>query len=161
MFRVERIGRDRLDEYLSLLRERAAWLEAKGQPMWNPAYLEPEAFAERYRDPACFLAHDGGCAAVGGFALAGRDDAWGEDSSNTLYIHKLVVRGACAGRGYARLMLEWILSYAADAGRDSVRLDYYEDRDYLAKLYASCGFAPLRTDVMPDGTRIVRAERGL
>ncbi|HRW25785.1 MAG TPA: GNAT family N-acetyltransferase [Spirochaetia bacterium] len=158
MLDVEELGYDRLEEYLSMLRERAAWLEERGFPMWDPAYLERDAFVGRYGNPACYLMKDDG-QVVGGFALADRDGAWDDaDGVEAWYVHKLVVRRIHAGKGYAEAALRWILDFADSRGLDAVRLDYYADRPYLARLYASCGFVALPDRVMPDGTRITPAE---
>lgn len=161
MLDVEELGYDRLEEYLSMLRERAAWLEAKGLPMWDPAYLERDAFVGRYGNPACYLMKDDD-QAVGGFALVDRDGAWDDsDGVEACYVHKLVVRRSGAGKGYAAEALGWILDFAESRGLDAVRLDYYADRPYLARLYSSCGFAARPDRVMPDGTRITPAEARL
>ncbi|PKL24135.1 MAG: N-acetyltransferase [Spirochaetae bacterium HGW-Spirochaetae-3] len=161
MIDVEELDYDRLDDLLSMLRERAAWLEAKGMAMWDPTYLERDAFVARYGDPACFVFRDGD-EAVGGFILVDRDEAWQErGGEDACYVHKLVVRPRFAGRGYAEEALGWILDFAEARGIDAVRLDYYADRPYLARLYAACGFAALPDRVMPDGTRITPAEARL
>jgi GNAT superfamily N-acetyltransferase len=159
MLSVGPIDYERVEEFLEMLRERASWLEAKGQPMWNPEYLEKDAFIERYHRPACFLAFDGG-EKVGGFALIEKDeDLWPDRlGDSAFYIHKFVVRQACSGRGYAGRILAWIEGYARERGKDYLRLDYYEDREYLGKLYARAGFRTVDARTMPDGTRIARAQ---
>lgn len=159
IFTVEPIAYERLEEFLVMLRERAFWLEAKGQPMWNPEYLRKDLFLERYRQPACFLAFDGG-ERVGGFALIEKDeDLWGDRlGDSAFYIHKLVIREACSGRGYAEQTLAWIEGHARERGKNFLRLDYYEDREYLGKLYARAGFREVDVKTMPDGTRIARAQ---
>lgn len=159
MFTVESLPHERLEEYLAMLRERASWLEAKGQPMWDPEYLQRDRFLERYPRPACFLALEGG-EKVGGFALIERDgDLWADRAGDSaFYIHKLVVREACSGRGYAGRILAWVQDYARKRGKSCLRLDYYEDREYLGRLYEGAGFRKIDVKTMPDGTRIARAE---
>jgi GNAT superfamily N-acetyltransferase len=159
VFFVESLPYERLEEYLAMLRERASWLEAKGQPMWNPEYLRADKFLERYHRPACFLALDGG-EKVGGFALIERDeDLWADRlGDSAFYVHKLVIRQACSGRGYAEKALAWIQGHARESGKDFLRLDYYEDRECLGRLYAGSGFRVIDVKTMPDGTRIARAE---
>jgi GNAT superfamily N-acetyltransferase len=158
MIEMEETGYDRIEELLVMLRERAVLLEAEGRPMWNQAYLRREAFLERYGDPACYLIRAEG-ETVGGFVLADRDEAWPRrDGEDACYVHKLVARPPYAGRGYAEEALGWILDFAESRGMDAVRLDYYADRPYLARLYAGCGFVALPDRVLPDGTRITPAE---
>jgi GNAT superfamily N-acetyltransferase len=158
-FTVEPIAYERIEEFLEMLRERAAWLEALGQPMWNPEYLAKDAFIERYHVPACFLAFDGG-EKVGGFALIEKDeDLWPDRlGDSAFYIHKLVVRKAFSGRGYAAKILAWIEDYARERGKDYLRLDYYEEREYLGKLYAGAGFRKVDVRTKPDGTRVALAQ---
>jgi GNAT superfamily N-acetyltransferase len=162
IFTVEPIAYERIEEFLEMLRERASWLEAKGQPMWNPEYLQKDRFLERYPRPACFLALEGD-EKVGGFTLIERDgDLWAErPGDSAFYIHKLVVREACSGRGYAGRILAWVKDYARERGKDYLRLDYYEDREYLGRLYGGAGFREIDVKTMPDGTRIARAEARL
>jgi len=159
MFTVEFLPYERLEEYLAMLRERASWLEAKGQPMWNPEYLREDKFLERYNQPACFLAFDGE-EKVGGFALIERDEELWADrpGDSAFYIHKLVIRRGCSGLGYAEKALAWIEGHARERGKDYLRLDYYEDRGYLGRLYAASGFRKIDAKTMPDGTRIARAQ---
>jgi GNAT superfamily N-acetyltransferase len=97
---------------------------------------------------------------VGGFALIERDeDLWADRlGDSAFYIHKLVIREASSGRGYAEKALSWIQDYARERGKDYLRLDYYEDREYLGRLYAGSGFRVVDVKTMPDGTRIARAE---
>lgn len=159
MLKVEALGPEGLEELLEMLRERAAWLESRGQPMWNPAYLEKDRFVERYRGPECFLAREDG-RAVGGFVLVEEDpEIWPEGRGDrAFHVHKLVVRLGEGGKGHAGRLVSWIREFARARGKDFVRLDYYEDRECLARLYAGCGFRPVATWAAPDGTRLVKSE---
>lgn len=156
---VEALPIERIEELLEILRERAAWLEARGMPLWDPAYLVEGKFFERYPGARPYLAFEGDEKA-GGFVLLERDEAlWAAEAADpAFYIHKLAVRPAFAGRGYADGMLGWIAGRAAEKRKRFVRLDYFEDRPALAALYARQGFRPVDVVTRPDGQRIVRAE---
>ena len=59
VFRVEEAGRDRLEVLLGMLRERAAWLEARNWKMWEASRLTIQDMLRRYHDPVAYLAFDG------------------------------------------------------------------------------------------------------
>jgi GNAT superfamily N-acetyltransferase len=159
-FFVEEIGADRVEELLEMLRARAAWLEERGQAMWDLAKLEPAPFFANYPGARIFL-----CMLddekMGGFVLIDRDDRrWpGHEADKAYYLHKFVLLPEFSGRGFADEALGWAAGFAEAKGKDSLRLDYEEHRSGLAKLYSRCGFVPVQVDDLPDGTRLVLAER--
>lgn len=159
MLKIEHIDYSRIEELLEILREKSRRLEQMGQPMWNPAFLKKEAFIEKYNSPDCFLAYEGEKAA-GGFVLMEQDDfLWKENSADkAFYVHKLAVREGFSGKGYAHQMVEWIKEYSRLCNKHYVRLDCYEDRPYLMKLYGECGFTGKAVSTMPDGIRIAKFE---
>jgi hypothetical protein len=56
-------------------------------------------------------------------------------------------------------MLDWIEKYAEENGKEILRLDRYEDRNYLLHLYNSCGFNLIRVKIMPDEIGIAQFEK--
>lgn len=161
-FFVEEIGADRVEELLAMLREREAWLEERGMPMWDPAKLTPENFFERYpgaRIFLCLLDEE----VMGGFALVDHDERYWPDSAGekAYYFHKFVLKPEFSGQGFADKALEWAAGFAAAKGVDFLRLDYDEARAPIAALYARHGFKPLRVQLMPSGERMVLAERAI
>ena len=167
VFRVEEAGRDRLEVLLGMLRERAAWLEARNWKMWEASRLTVQDILKRYHDPAAYLAFDGAEAvdeardeAVGGFLLVGSDDHyWSEKAGDkALYLHKFVVRLGFGGRGYSGRMLEWVKDFGRAAGMDFIRLDYQRGRGALAGLYLAHGFLEVGEMKNRDGDLMVKAE---
>ena len=163
MFRVEEIGHDRLEDLLGLLRERAAWLEAKGCKMWEASRLTIPGILSRYHDPRAYLAFDGEEAeggAVGGFLLVGSDEHYwsGKAGDKALYLHKFVVRLGLGGRGHSGRMLEWVKDFGRATGRDFIRLDYQRGRGTLRRLYLAHGFAEVEEMTNHDGDLMVKAE---
>ena len=161
-FNVTEIGADRVEELLAMLREREAWLEARGIPMWDPSKLTAEHFFARYPGARCFL-----CLlddeVLGGFALVDRDEEYwpGRDGDRVYYLHKLVVKREFSGHGFADAALEWVSGFAAAKGKAALRLDYCEGRPGVAALYARCGFKPVGSCVSPEGQRLVLAEKAI
>lgn len=159
--RIEPLDESRIEELLVLLRERAQWLIDRGTPMWNPAYLEKEAFVQRYPGLRCFLVRNPD--PIGGFVLIERDEVFwkGHSQDGVHYLHKLVVAVGAQGRGYGPRILEAIAALSRAEGRRALRVDYYEDHTALERLYLGCGFEKRQTLTMPDGVRIALAERPL
>jgi len=159
---IETLDETRLDELLAILRRRAQWLIERGMPMWNPAYLEPEAFVQRYHHPLCFLALENQ-QTIGGFILVERDDVlWkGHSQEGVFYVHKLVIDHDFRGRGLVPPLVDQIVAYARAHRRHTLRLDNYHDRPYLNSLYGGLGFDLVDVKVMPDGTAIALRQKNL
>lgn len=125
-------------------------------------FLEKENFLKKYNNPECFISYIDDTP-IGGFILVERDDFfWGPNSHlGVYYIHKLVVKNGYTGQGNAEKMIKWIEKYSKECKKEKLRLDCYADREYLLKLYTSCGFSLLKINIMPDGTRIALFEKQL
>jgi GNAT superfamily N-acetyltransferase len=161
-FFVEEIGAVRVEELLEMLRQREAWLEKRGMPMWNPAKLTNEKFFARYPGARIFLCLLDG-EKMGGFALVERDENYwpGHADDRAYYLHKFVLKPEFSGQGFADKALEWAAGFALAKGKAALRLDYDEARPGLAALYGRHGFKPVRVQSLADGTRMVIAEREL
>ena len=159
---IGKITYDRIDILLNMYKEKSKWLESIGKPMWNPAFLEKDAFFQKYPNPECFLAFIGNHPA-GGFILIEKDEFfWNDDgSASSYYLHKLVVREGFTGKGLAEEMVMWARKYAMAMGKRTLRLECYHDREYLIKLYTKCGFRMTQIKVMSDGTEIALFEMPL
>lgn len=162
MLQIEKIGHDKLQILLSMYREKSEWLNKIGQPMWNMKFLEEKEFIKKYNDPECFIAYIDNVP-IGGFILVKSNDFfWGPNSHlGAYYINKIVVKNGYTGQGNAEKMINWIEEYVRAAGKDILRLDCYEDRKYLMKLYTSCGFSLIEVKTMPDGIKIAQFEKKL
>ncbi len=162
MLQIKQIDYNKLEILLNMYREKAKWLESIGQPMWDMKYLEKETFIEKYKNPECFIAYIDGNP-IGGFILVRENDFfWGENSNiGVYYINKLIVNSGYTGQGYAQKMIYWVERYAIEKGKEKLRLDCYEDRNYLMQLYTNGGFDLVEVKVMPDGTRIAQFEKAL
>ena len=67
-------------------------------------------------------------------------DFWGERPPDAVYLHKLAVRRAFAGRGLGAAIVEWVDERAASAGREFVRLDCQRDDPGIRAYYERLGF---------------------
>lgn len=160
---VRRLSKERIQVYLAMLLQRARWLESIRQPMWNIDNLHPANFEKMYPGYMPYLIYRKNTV-VGGFILLKQDRfLWSEEENkqSAFYIHKLVVKPEFAGRGYAHKSISRIKEMALREGVSYLRLDCYEDRAYLMKLYEECGFYKKRKTIMEDGTALQSFEYAL
>ena len=146
-------------EALEILREASAWSSRFGTAIWRP----DELTEARQRESA------EACELVGGFAgdamtacmrLERSDPVhWPQDTpGEALYLHKLAIRRAFAGRGWPRRMVDWAVAECAKRGARALRLDTAPDTK-LPVLYAEMGFRLVeRVPRWFVGRRLVRME---
>jgi GNAT superfamily N-acetyltransferase len=65
---------------------------------------------------------------------------WGTRPPDALYLHKLAVRRAFAGRQLGERIVEWVDQTASAAGRSFVRLDTQRDDRAIRCYYERLGF---------------------
>jgi len=142
----------------AILREVSEWLSNQGRKLWDPDEISDEDIAGHARAGELIIGREGEEAAACMY-LQLSDDLFWPHADAALYVHRLAVRRAFAGRGLARAMLEWAVTEARRCGRPFVRLDT-ELRPSLLRLYEGAGF--IRVDSAPIivGTHeVVRFER--
>jgi GNAT superfamily N-acetyltransferase len=126
---------------VDLLRSVASWLETDGPGrIWPPSSFQLEAIAGQIAAGEVVVLRTGGKIAASN-TLQSRDPMfWPEDPpGEALYLHKLVVDRAYAGRGYGRMLLDWACAHARDAGCRYLRLDCIP-RPRLVQVYLDSGF---------------------
>jgi GNAT superfamily N-acetyltransferase len=143
-----------------IIREVADWLIAKGEMLWGPketSFVKLEAVA---RAGELVIGRVDGQAAACMFLHAGDPEFWPEDPpGEALYVHRLAVVRAFAGRGFAQAMLNWAEADARRLGRGFVRLDC-EERPKLIALYRAAGFHPVDPGpVVVDGHWVIRQQK--
>lgn len=158
MFKIEEVGYERIEELLSILIERAIWLENKNIKMWEVSKLTKEEIISRYRSPKVFLGIDSDV--VGGFLLSEIDTNYWKEGiyDNAFYLHKFAVRKEFGGKGYSIKMLKWIKKYGREMGKDYIRLDFVKDRDYVRRMYHEQGFIEIEEMTSEIGLALVKAE---
>ncbi len=62
------------------------------------------------------------------------------ETNEVMILHTLGVLPSCSGKGYARQMVEYALSYAKENGQKAMRLDMLDGTLRGAKVYTGVGF---------------------
>ena len=137
---MARATAEETEEVSSILREAADWLAARGEALWSPGMVSPEAVRPAIARGEFYLANVGGVA-VGAMILQWEDRKFWPDvpPGEAAYIHKLAVRRSVAGLGISGSMIAWAKETAAVAGRRFLRLDC-AIRPRLQAFYESQGF---------------------
>jgi predicted N-acetyltransferase YhbS len=122
-----------------MLDEATAYVRTKGSDQWRVPFPQDE-LRERVARSELYLAEVDGMPA-GTFTLLAEDPFfWGEQPPDALYLHKLAVRRAFAGRELGRRIVEWIVAEATARGRGFVRLDCQRDLAGIRAYYERLGF---------------------
>lgn len=122
-----------------IMREAASWLEQRGEPLWDLADLSDANLAKRCEAHEIFVGELAGEPVVTAL-IQERDLAVWPDDGKALVIHKLAVRRAHSGRGFAHRMLDFAAERARSLGKKSLRLDTVAGRPKLRKFYEDAGF---------------------
>ena len=129
-------------EVSSLLREAADWLATRGEALWGPDAVSPEAVRPAIARGEFYLAKIN-AVTVGAMILQWEDRKFWPDvaQNEAAYIHKLAVRRSIAGQGVSGRMIAWAKGRAVAAGRRFLRLDcalrprlqaFYEGQGFVA-----------------------------
>jgi GNAT superfamily N-acetyltransferase len=128
------------EEISSILIEAAEWLISKGEKLWEPEEVSPEAIAEDVRAGmysfAMAASRKAGCYRFQTEDVEFWDDVPHDDSA---FIHRVAVRREFAGMGIARAMIDNAKSRARALGKRYLRLDC-ADRPKLRAVYERQGF---------------------
>jgi predicted N-acetyltransferase YhbS len=122
-----------------MLDEATAYVRTKGSDQWRVPYPEDELRERIGRDELYIVELDGQPAAT--FTLLLEDPFfWGDRPPDAVYLHKLAVRRAFAGRKLGERVVEWVVAAAAVRGRQFVRLDCQRDLPGIRAYYERLGF---------------------
>ena len=140
-------------------KEKCKWLDDRGLVTWNAASFTEENLQKQYIAPhyfSCYL-HDQLC---GGFILLTKDRFFWPDKTedDSFYIHKLMVCNGFNGKGYGKLIINWIKEYGKQNGKKYIRLDYFKNKQGLARFYAENGFCKTDEVSFQDRGVIIKAE---
>lgn len=125
----------------AVLTEAAQWLAEGGRPLWNATDIGLERIQRDTDAGRYVVARDHGDWA-GVMRLDLEDPSfWPEIApGSSVFVHKLAVRRAWAGRGVSRALLTHARDHARALGRPWLRLDCVADRTALRTLYEGVGF---------------------
>jgi GNAT superfamily N-acetyltransferase len=144
---IARAGMEAVAETDALIHEAAAWLIAKGEPLWGPNETSYDELLRAVRADELVTGRIAGELAA--CMYLHHDDTlfWPQaPAGEAFYVHRLAVARKFSGRGYARKMLDWAEAETRARGRDYLRLDC-EPRTKLLAIYRDAGFA--RIDATP------------
>jgi GNAT superfamily N-acetyltransferase len=122
-----------------ILDEATAYVSTLGFEQWPVPFPQDELAHRIERGELYMVDVDGEPAAT--LTLLWDDPAfWGNRPPDAVYLHKLAVRRAFAGRGLGSAIVEWVDEHAASAGREFVRLDCQRDDAGIRTYYERLGF---------------------
>lgn len=132
---------DDADAVLSLWREAADWIQAKGIDQWRASDFALENVLKYIEAAELFVAkHEG---VIIGTAIIQWSDGfiWKElDNDQSGYVHKLAVKRDYGGKGLGAVLLQWAETYVRDNGKRLLRLDCMSDNEALNQYYQRQGF---------------------
>ena len=137
--RVRLATNDEVPVIAAILDEATAYVRTKGSDQWRVPFPQDELRERVARRELYIVQVDGEPAAT--FTLLLEDPFfWGKRPADAVYLHKLAVRRAFAGRKFGERLVEWIVADAAARGREFVRLDCQRDLPGIRAYYERLGF---------------------
>ncbi len=131
-----------LDAYIDLLEEAATWLWAKGVRQWRPGeHRAARAELRAQLQSGCLiLAEEDGRLAGGCLLTEVAPACWPDAASDALYLSGLVVARWAAGKDLGARILDAAAEAARRQGKTRLRLDCWDDNDFLKGYYRARGF---------------------
>ena len=138
---VRQIEEEELSEFSALLQEVVQWLHATGKPLWSEKCVSPEELLKTYSLDELYLGFEAN-EPIATMALRKEDPRFwpNANAGEALYLHKLSVKRAFAGKGFADEMVKWAANHVASIGRSYLRLDCDCSRLKLRSFYERLGF---------------------
>jgi GNAT superfamily N-acetyltransferase len=122
-----------------MLDEATAFVRTKGRDQWRVPYPQDKLRQSVSGGSLYVVDVDDEPAAT--FTLLLDDPKfWGRRPPDAVYLHKLAVRRAFAGRGLGARIVAWVCDEAARRGRAFVRLDCQRDLPRIRRYYEELGF---------------------
>ncbi|GLQ08420.1 N-acetyltransferase [Devosia yakushimensis] len=147
---------------LKLLQSVALWLETDGPGKLWPAssFKLIDISAKAQRSEILVLTVDEDIA--GCLYMEESDDAFWPEAlpGEALYLHKIAVDRAFAGRGFARQLIDWAAQHAAQKGLKFLRLDC-APRPRLVQVYRDAEFERVGEDALMGGFLVARLQRAV
>ena len=125
-----------------IMREAARWSIERGEKLWDLESLTDACLAESCQPHEIFVGELAGEPVVTAL-IQDRDPVIWPDDGTALIVHKLAVRRAYAGRGFANRMLDFAEQHARQQGKTWLRLDTDSSRPKLRAFYETAGFTPV------------------
>ena len=156
---IRAVGEEYVPSALLILREASQWLISRGLSGWSDLELQSTDLPRQCAAGALILGFESESAVA--CMLLQRSDPiyWPEAApGSALYLHKLAVRRAHAGRGWGARMVAWAKAEAQRLCITRLRLDTWAD-SRLTELYSRHGFHVVDRAINPgDGAVMCRME---
>jgi predicted N-acetyltransferase YhbS len=122
-----------------LLDEATRWVGERGFEQWPLPFPRTQIVEAIARGEVFVAEHDG--EPIGTVTILTEDPQyWGARPPDALYVHKLAVARAHAGRGFGTAVIRWADRRAASLGRRFLRLDCLGDSAGIRRYYEQLGF---------------------
>lgn len=128
---------------LSLIRDLSRWLLIRNIYQWTNYPVEGLESEIESGEVFVYCEKE---VIVGTITLTkNKNDFW-DNAESTLYLHRLAIARACAGRGLGRKLMGWAELECNRRGVRTLRLDCDAENKVLRSYYASLGFKFLRVE---------------
>lgn len=125
-----------------ILFDAVSWMNASGlQNLWNESNVKWAALSKLFKVNDFYLAYENRTP-VACMALTDYDPLHWPDipEGNSLYLHKLAVKRAFAGKGFSKELIDFAKKQALLFHMNAVRLDCNQHRKKLRSVYENQGF---------------------
>lgn len=136
---VREAGPDDTEVVAGLLDEATRWVGERGFEQW-PLPFPRDQIADAIARGEVFVAEEDGEPVATVTILTDDPQYWGAQPPDALYVHKLAVARAHAGRGLGTDVIEWADRRAVSLGRRFLRLDCLGDSEGIRRYYERLGF---------------------
>ncbi len=147
---------------LAILLEATAWAAARGTPTWTAAEFDAIDFGAAAVAREVILGYEGSEPAATMLLQTVDRAYWPEDApGSALYLHKVAVRRAYAGRDWLSRLVRFAADDARAQGIPMLRLDTIL-RPHLQSMYERQGFTVIaEPPLLMRGRQMIRMERRL
>jgi ribosomal protein S18 acetylase RimI-like enzyme len=156
---IRAVGEEFVPSALLILREASQWLARRGLSGWSDLELQNTDFPRHCAAGALILGFEGE-SPVACMLLQREDPIYWPKAvpGSALYLHKLAVRRAQAGRGWGARMVTWAKTETQRLRIEHLRLDTWAD-SRLSEFYSRHGFHLVDRLIKPeDGMVMCRME---
>jgi len=161
MLTITRADPTDLPTVAGILAEAAAWLDGRGVRQWPEyGFPEGETLGRLQRGETYLALIDDAPAGTISLDTSGEPFWTPEEARSSLFIHRLAVARAHAGRGLGRALLDFARSEARRRGCQWLRLDCVGDNEGLKTYYKREGFSLVKIIPLPhDDSEALFAQR--
>ncbi|HUW71072.1 MAG TPA: GNAT family N-acetyltransferase [bacterium] len=156
---IRKAANSEIDSLIDIWKTKVFDLDKRGITVWNITQFNRTNLRNKYKNPEYYVGTMDN-RIFGGFILIEKDIYnWPIELKNkAYYFHKFVISSEFAGKGFSKLILDWVKDYGKSNGKTAIRLDFNENREYLKKLYYGNGFKFVSLVSEIGNDRIVLAE---